>query len=135
MLDALMTDSADAWILLARLLLVTLFLLTGWQKMTSFSATVAYMASLHTPLPKVATVVSIVMEFFVGIALALGIATRPLAALLALFTIGTALLGHRFWTMHGAERHANQLNFYKNMSIAGGLLLLAVTGGGRFAVG
>jgi putative oxidoreductase len=135
MLDALLTNHADEWILLARLLLVSLFLLTGGQKLTGFSATAAYMASLHTPVPKVATAVSIVMEFFVGIALALGIATRPLAALLALFTIGTALIGHRFWTLEGADRHANELNFFKNMSIAGGLLLLAVTGAGKYAIG
>jgi putative oxidoreductase len=93
------------------------------------------MASVHSPLPRVATVVSIGMEFFAGIALALGVATGPLAALLALFTVGSALIAHRFWQMQGPDRHANELNFFKNMSIAGGLLLLAVTGAGRFAVG
>src|SRR5207245_8848951 len=51
-----------------------------------------------------------------------------------LFTLGTALLGHRYWKLEGAERHANMLNFYKNLSITGGLLLLAVTGPGKYAL-
>jgi putative oxidoreductase len=50
------------------------------------------------------------------------------------FTLGTALLGHRYWRLQGAARHENLLNFYKNVSIAGGLLLLAITGPGRYAL-
>ena len=71
---------------------------------------------------------------FFGIALVLGAFTRPLALLFCLFTLGTAFLGHRYWKLEGAERHANMLNFYKNLSITGGLLLLAVTGPGRYAL-
>jgi len=51
------------------------------------------------------------------------------------FVLGTALLGHAFWGMQGAERAANLTQFLKNVSIAGGLLLLVVTGAGRYAVG
>ena len=36
--------------------------------------------------------------------------------------------------MEGAERHANSINFYKNLSIAGGFLLLYVTGAGKYSV-
>lgn len=133
-MDTLLTAHADALILLARVLLAALFVLTGWQKMTGFAGTVNYMASVRTPAPRLATVVSILMEFFVGIALMLGIATRPLALLLALFTLGTALIGHHYWTMQGPARHENQLNFFKNMCIMGGLLLLAVSGAGKYSL-
>ena len=51
-----------------------------------------------------------------------------------MFTLGTALLGHRYWSLEGTARHQNELNFYKNLSIMGGLLLLAITGPGRFAL-
>jgi uncharacterized membrane protein YphA (DoxX/SURF4 family) len=44
---------------------------------------------------------------------------RPLAFLLALYTLATALIGHHFWTMDGAVRSANAINFYKNISIVG----------------
>jgi hypothetical protein len=60
--------------------------------------------------------------------------TRPLAFLLALYTLGTALIGHHFWTMEGAARYANVIDFYKNLGIIGGCLLLYVTGPGRYSV-
>lgn len=126
--------SSDVVILLARFLLTALFLITGWEKLTNFSGTAKYMESTGAPMPGLSTAVAIVMEFGVGIALMLGIFTRPLALLLCLFTLVTALIGHRYWKLQGAERHANLLNFYKNLSIMGGLLLLAVTGAGQYAL-
>jgi putative oxidoreductase len=36
--------------------------------------------------------------------------------------------------MAGADRMANMINFYKNLSIAGGLLLLCLTGPGKYSV-
>lgn len=59
---------------------------------------------------------------------------RLLALLFVLFVLGTGMLGHAFWGMEGAERAMNMTQFLKNLSIAGGLLLLVVTGGGRYAV-
>ena len=121
-------------ILLARILLVVLFVLFGWSKLTDFSGTVGYMASAGLPVPKLAAAVVVLMEFFVGLAILLGFCTRPLALLLALYTLGTALIGHHYWTMGGADRMANMINFYKNLSIIGGLLLLCVTGPGRYSI-
>ena len=121
-------------ILLARILLVVLFVLFGWSKLTDFSGTVGYMASLSLPVPTLAAAVVVLMEFFVGLAIVLGFCTRPLALLLALYTLGTALIGHHYWTMEGADRMANMINFYKNVSIVGGLLLLCVTGPGKYSI-
>jgi len=92
------------------------------------------MQTVKAPLPAIAAAIAVFMEFFVGIAIIVGILTRLLALAFAVFTLGTALLGHRFWTMDGEMRHENKINFLKNMSIIGGMLLLAVTGPGRFAV-
>lgn len=133
-LDTFLSARGDALLLLARALVSALFLLTGWQKMTGFAGTVDYMRSVGAPLPEAAAAVSVVMEFFVGAALLLGIWVRPLALLLFLFTFGTALIGHHYWTMEGTARHENQLNFFKNLGIMGGLLLLAITGAGAYAV-
>lgn len=121
-------------LLLARVLLMVLFVLFGWGKLTDFHGTVAYMGAEGLPLPAVAAVVVILMEFVVGLAIVSGFWTRPLALLMALYTLGTALVGHHYWTMDGAERMANMINFYKNLSIAGGLLLLCLTGPGRYSV-
>lgn len=130
----LLDNQRDAIILLARILLMVLFIITGWPKMMHFGGTVAYMTSLGVPLPMAAAAVAVIMEFFVGIMLIIGFYTRPLALLFALFVLGTALLGHQYWTMVDPERTGNMINFYKNISIIGGLLLLAVTGPGKYSV-
>lgn len=134
MLNDLIERRKDALILAARIMLMLLFLISGWGKLTNFSGTTAYMASLGTPLPGLATLIAVIMEFFVAIALIIGVLTRPLALIYVLFVLGTALIGHHFWTLEGAERAMNQIQFYKNLAIMGGLLLLAVTGPGKYAV-
>jgi putative oxidoreductase len=124
----------DEVILVARILLVVLFVVFGWSKLTNYSGTVGYMTQTGVPVPSVATLVAIVVELFVALAVAFGAWTRPLALLVALYTLGTALIAHHFWTMEGADRYANAINFYKNISIIGGLLLLYVTGAGKYSV-
>lgn len=130
----LLDSQRDAILLVARILLMLLFLLSGWSKLTGFSGTVGYMESLGAPLPWLAAAIAVLMEVFAAIALVLGFYTRPLAFLFALFVLGTALLGHSFWEMAGAERAANMTQFFKNLSIMGGLLLLGLTGPGRYSL-
>ena len=124
----------DEVLLVARILLIVLFLVFGWSKLTGYTGTVGYMTQGGAPMPSVAALVAIVVEVFVALAVALGAWTRPLALLLALYTLGTGLIGHPFWTMEGADRYANAINFYKNISIIGGFLLLYVTGAGSYSV-
>ncbi|HME20825.1 MAG TPA: DoxX family protein [Acetobacteraceae bacterium] len=124
----------DEAILVARILLVVLFVVFGWSKLTNYAGAVGYMVQTGAPMPSAAALVAIAVEVFVALAVALGVWTRPLALLLALYTLGTALIGHPFWTMEGAARYANAINFYKNISIIGGFLLLYVTGAGRYSV-
>ena len=125
----------DSVLLIARVLLAQLFLTFGWGKLTDFSKTVAYMAQTGVPLPSVAALVAIVIEFFGSIALILGVSTRPLAVLLAFYTLASAFIGHPYWTLpdHPA-RYANMINFYKNVCIMGGFLLLYITGAGKYSI-
>ena len=131
---SMLEGQRDLVLLLARVLLMTLFVFSGWVKLTGFDGTVSYMASLGAPAPTLAAGIAVCMEFAVGILLILGFYTRPLALLFALFVLGTALLGHPFWTMIEPARSANMTQFLKNLAIMGGLLLLAVSGPGRFSV-
>jgi putative oxidoreductase len=124
----------DILLLIARILLMLLFLIFGWRKLTDYGGTVAYFAQGAVPLPALAGVIAIVAELGAGIAISLGIVTRPVAVLLALYTFATALLGHHFWTMEGPARAAGEINFFKNMSIMGGLVLLYLTGAGRYSI-
>ncbi|MGI4815489.1 MAG: DoxX family protein [Janthinobacterium lividum] len=124
----------DGLLLLARILLMLLFIIFGWSKLTGFSGTVAFFTADGVPLPEISTVIAVVMEFFVGIALLVGFWTRPLALLMALYTLGTALLGHHFWSMTDGARMMNEINFFKNISIIGGLFALAAAGPGRYSI-
>lgn len=132
--EAFVERNRDVLLLLGRILLMLLFISSGWGKLMDYSGTSGYMTAVGAPLPQLAAIVAIVMELGVGVALVLGVFTRPLALLMALFILGTAILGHPFWNMEGAERLMNLTQFQKNLSIVGGLLLLAVTGPGRFAL-
>ncbi len=124
----------DELILAARLLLATLFLIFGWRKLTDFSGTVNQMAQLGVPVPVLAAGVSTFMELPVAFAVAVGAFARPSALLMFLYTLGTALIGHRYWTMTGADYVDSMDSFYKNLSIMGGFLLLYVTGAGKYSI-
>lgn len=124
----------DGTILLSRILLMILFIIFGWMKLTNFGATVTSMESYGTPMPYFAAVIAVVVEFIFGIAIVLGAFTRPLAIIYAIYVLGTAFVGHPFWRMTGAEMIINEIGFFKNVSIVAGLLLLSVTGAGRYSL-
>jgi putative oxidoreductase len=52
----------------------------------------------------------------------------------AFFTRAAGLIGHCYWTMTGAERFMNVINFYKNVSLMGGFFLLYVTGAAKYSI-
>jgi putative oxidoreductase len=124
----------DGVLLIARILLAVLFVIFGWKKLTGFTGTGGYFTHLNLPMPTLAAIIAVVMEFFAGIAIVLGVLTRPVAVLLAVYTIATGFLGHPYWTMTGMEQVGAMINFYKNVSIAGGFLLLYVCGAGKYSV-
>src|ERR1700687_1007082 len=127
-------DTNDGVILAARLLLATLFLIFGWRKLTDYSGTVSRMVQDGAPIPVLATVVAIFMELPVAFAVAVGAFTRPSALLFVLYTLGTALIGHRYWTITGADYVDSMDGFYKDLSIMGGFLLLYITGPGKYSI-
>ena len=124
----------DEVILAARLLLATLFLIFGWRKLRDFSGTVSQMVRLGVPAPALAAAIATFMELPVAFAVAVGAFARPSALLLALYTLGTALIGHRYWTLTGAEQVDSMDGFYKNLGIMGGFLLLYITGAGKYSI-
>lgn len=130
----LLEGSRDGMILLARILLMVLFVIFGWGKLLGFGATVAYMDSVGLPLPTLTAGITVIMELFVGLAIVIGFYTRPLALLLGLYTLGAAVIGHQFWHMIDPDRIGAMINFYKNVSISGGLLLLCIMGPGRYSL-
>ncbi|WP_230975845.1 DoxX family protein [Acetobacter garciniae] len=122
----------DSALLFARLALSSLFIVMGWGKLSDYSGAVAYMTQTSAPFPALAAIVAIIVELGLGLALALGVLVEPLAIVLALYTIVTAFIGHHFWTMSGMLRYDMMIHFYKNISVAGGLIALAAAGPGRY---
>ena len=124
----------DGLILAARLLLAALFLIFGWRKLTDYSGTVSRMVQDGAPIPVLATGIAIFMELPVAFAVAVGAFTRLSALLLLVYTLGTALIAHHYWTMTGANKIDSMESFYKNLSIMGGFLLLYITGAGKYSI-
>ena len=112
---------------IARLLLASLFLAAGLSKIGQYAGTQAYMASVGLPgalLPAV-----ILLELGGALALIVGLQVRWVAFALALFSIVSALLFH----FNFADQ-MQRLMFLKNLSIAGGLLVLAAAGAGPWSL-
>ncbi|HDR2737801.1 TPA: DoxX family protein [Enterobacter ludwigii] len=121
-------------LLIGRIALVVLFIIFGYPKLTGFSGTVQYMTSLGTPMPMLAAIIAVVMEVPAAILIVLGFFTRPVAVLFVFYTLGTAIIGHHYWDMTGDAVMPNMINFFKNISIAGAFILLAIVGPGALSL-
>ena len=124
----------DELTLAARLLLAALFLIFGFRKLRDYSGTVSQMVQLGAPMPILAAAAATFMEIPVAFAVAVGAFARLSALLMFFYTLGTALIGHRYWTITGADRVASMDGFYKNLSIMGGFLLLYINGAGKYSI-
>ncbi len=125
--------AADFIILVARVMIGLIFVLSGWPKLLHFQATVANLT--QRGIPEVFAYLAPPVEFFGGLALLLGLLTPYAAILMLLFTLVATATSHRFWEFTDpAQYRAQSGNFWKNVAIMGGILLLWVTSGGRYAV-
>jgi putative oxidoreductase len=122
-----MNKVQNASLVVTRILMPILFIVAGWGKMHAYSVTAAYMASAGVPsffLP-----LTILLEFGGGLAILFGFFTRTTALITAIFTILTALLFHVDFSVP-----VNQMMFMKNLSIAGGFLVLFASGPGAYSI-
>ena len=120
--------------LMGRLLLALLFLPAGISKIGGFAGTVGYIASKGLPMPSVAAVIAIIVEVVGAVALIAGFGTRWAALALAGFTFIATFLFHNFWAMPAEQVMMQQLMFFKNIAVVGGLLVLAAHGAGAWSV-
>ncbi|MBB3102958.1 DoxX family protein [Azomonas macrocytogenes] len=112
-----------------RALLSSLFLVSGFAKVTAPDATLGYIGSTGMPFPTLALIAALVIELGFASALLVGYRTRFVAAVMAGFSLATALV------FHNQLGDQNQLiHFLKNLAIAGGLLQLAIHGGGALSL-
>ncbi len=120
--------------LVGRLLLALLFLPAGIAKIGGYAGTVGYIASKGLPLPEVGALVAIVVEVGGGLALIAGFGTRFAALGLALFTLAASVVFHNYWALPADQQMVQQLMFFKNIAVVGGLLTLAAWGAGAWSL-
>ena len=127
------TQAAAA--LVGRVLLALMFITSGFGKITGFEGTVGYIASKGLPLPQIGAIIAIVVELGGGLLLAIGFKARWAALALAIFTLAAGILFHNYWDISdAAQKMGQQINFWKNISITGGMLLAFAFGPGRYSV-
>ncbi len=119
--------------LLARILLSGLFFVAGYNKMMNVAGTAGYFGKLGLPLPEVLVWIVIAVEVLGALLILIGWRTRLVAWALAIFTVATAVVGHRFWGIDPAQFNNQFTQFLKNLAIAGGFLMLAAYGPGRLS--
>jgi putative oxidoreductase len=110
-----------------RILLSTLFLLSGLGKIGAYAGTAAYMSSVGVPAALLPVVIA--FEVIGALAIVVGWQTRVAALLLAGFSLVTALIFH-----NNFGDQLQMIMFLKNVSIAGGFLLLVGNGAGPLSL-
>jgi putative oxidoreductase len=121
--------SASVTALLGRVLISAIFILSGISKLTAPAMMIGYIQSVGLPFPSLALGLAVLIEIVGGVALVLGFQTRIVAAILALFTVVTAL------AFHSSLGDQNQfIHFFKNIAMTGGLLQVLVLGAGQYSL-
>jgi putative oxidoreductase len=112
---------------LGRLLLSLIFVVSGVGKIGAYAGTQAYMDSMGVPgvlLPLV-----IILEVLGGLAIIVGWQARIVAFLLAGFCLLSAVLFHG-----NIGDQGEQIQFLKNLGLAGGFLLIVAHGAGAWSL-
>ena len=120
--------------LIGRSLLALMFVLAGFSKIGGFAGTVGYMQAKGIPAASVLAVLTIILELGGGLALVFGFYTRWAALALGLFTLLVTFIFHNFWAQPEAQQMTQQLMFMKNLSVAGGMFVLAAFGAGALSL-
>ena len=123
------TRNLPAVAFIGRLLLASLFLISGIGKLAAPAATKAYIVSAGLPLPDLAYIGAVIVEVGFGLAFLLGYRSRVVATVMALFTLAAAFAFHA----HFGDAN-QQVHFLKNLAIAGGLLQIAALGAGEWSL-
>ena len=120
--------------LAGRILLALIFITSGLGKIGGFEGTVGYIASKGLPVASVVAALTILVELGGGLAVLFGFLTRWAALALAVFSLLAGFIFHAYWGVPADQVMGQQINFWKNVSIAGGFLVLAAFGAGGISI-
>ena len=120
--------------LVGRLLLALMFILSGFGKLGNIEGTAAFVASGGLPAPMLLAVAVGLLELCGGLALVVGYQVRLAGLALAVFTVAASVVFHAFWAAPADQQFVAQLLFMKNISVAGGMLLISALGAGPLSI-
>lgn len=120
--------------LLGRLALGAIFVKSGLQKLMGLGAFAASLAGRGLPASSTWAVIGATIEFAGGVLIVFGFRAREASLLMVLFVMVATGISHRVWDYADAARRLQESQFFKNLAILGGFLLLYVAGAGRFSL-
>jgi putative oxidoreductase len=133
--DRLPAKTEDAILLAGRLALGVIFVKSGFQKLITLGAFAASLANRGIPASGTWALIGATVEFVGGLMIVTGFRTRAASLLMLMFLIAATGISHRFWDYADAAIRRNQESqFFKNLSMFGGYLLLFAVGGGRYSM-
>jgi putative oxidoreductase len=128
--DGIAARLTDALLLVGRVLIGLVFLMT----VSTGGPAAAYLQSLGYPAPAAMSTLAHVVEWVTVVSLILGLGTRYGALLGFAFVVIAFATAHRYWEFPQAQQTLQYVFLSKDLAIAGGLLAIFVTGGGRYSV-
>lgn len=122
----------DFLLLVGRIMIGWIYFQSGWGKIGNIAG---YAKSFpRRGLAEWMAYISVPAEFFGGLFLIVGFATRYTVLVMLIFTIVASFSSHAYWSGPEAQRSAQASNFWKNVAIMGGLIVLFVSNSGRFSL-
>ena len=122
-------------LLSGRFLMGVYFILPGISKIVDFEGTSGYMANHGVPLVSLLLVITIILQLALGLFMIVGFQTKLTAFLLAGMVLVISIFMHNFWSMEdGINKTHETQNFFKNMGIMAGLLMISSLGGGQLSI-
>ena len=137
-----------AFITFGRILFAVLFIASGASKFLDLGATAEmiggkvmfpevaapYVTQLQgltgMPMNQMLAIAAATLELLGGIFIALNIGARFFAMVLVLFVMAATFYFHDFWNQTGPDARGNMIHALKNLSLIGGLFIIAGIGRG-----
>ncbi|MBV9348142.1 MAG: DoxX family protein [Pseudolabrys sp.] len=131
--DTLAASTSDVMLLIGRILLGWIFVRSGYGKLFDIAA---YSNTFPgRGLPAFLAYVAVPVEFFGGVALIFGLATRYVTIVMIAFMLVATFSSHRYWEYTDPNvRRFQDASFWKNISMLGGFFVFFITGPGRLSV-
>ena len=120
--------------LIGRALIAGFFIKAGYDKILAPEGVQGMIDGLGFGLPAETVFAVIALEIVAPLLLLLGVWARLSALALAAFTIAASVLFHNFWAMALEQQFIQSLLFYKNVAVAGGLLMIVGFGAGPLSL-